>query len=49
MGKDSLEAWVVSSLLPPTLLASLSFLLEQAASPEKQPTFFQRAGPAPHL
>ena len=46
MGKDSLEAWVVSSAPPPAapLLAGLSFLSEQAASTEKQPVFFQTAG-----
>lgn len=51
MGKDSLEAWVVSSLPPPAapLFASPSFLSEQAASTEKQPVFFQIAGRGPHL
>lgn len=51
IGKESLEAWVVSSLPPlaAPLLASLSFLSEQAASTEKQPMFFQTAGWGPRL
>lgn len=51
MGKDSLEAWVLSSPPPPAapLLACLSFLSEQAASTEKQPVFFPTAGWGPCL
>lgn len=45
-GKRFIRGWVVSSLPPPAapLLASLSFLSEQAASTKKQPRFFQTAG-----
>lgn len=49
-GKRFIRGWVVSSLPPPAapLLASLSFLSEQAASTEKHPRFFQTAGRGPH-
>lgn len=45
-GQRFIRGWVVSSPPPPAapLLASLSFLSEQAASTEKEPRFFQTAG-----